>query len=115
MTDVLRADAWVAVALGDPTKVLVRQQIEGGIIFGISAAMGNAISVERGLVTARNFSGLGLPTLADTPEIVVELIENREAPGGVGEIAVPPVAPALANALYAATGERSRTLPLRPS
>jgi len=94
---------------------IVRQQIEGGIIFGISAALGNAISIERGLVTARNFSGLGLPILADTPEIVVELIENREAPGGVGEIAVPPVAPALANALYAATGERSRTLPLRPS
>jgi isoquinoline 1-oxidoreductase subunit beta len=94
---------------------IVRQQIEGGIVFGISAALGNAISVERGLVTARNFSGLGLPMLADTPEIVVELIENREAPGGVGEIAVPPVAPALANALYAATGERSRSLPLRPS
>lgn len=94
---------------------IVRQQIEGGIIWGIAGAMGNAISVERGLVTARNFSGLGLPILADTPEIFVELIQNNEAPGGVGEIAVPPVAPALANALYAATGERARTLPLRPS
>ena len=91
---------------------IVRQQIEGGIVWGISGALGNAISVERGLVTARNFSGLGLPILADTPEIVVELIESSEAPGGVGEIAVPPVAPALANALYAATGERSRSLPL---
>ncbi|MGE3747313.1 MAG: molybdopterin cofactor-binding domain-containing protein, partial [Sphingomonadaceae bacterium] len=94
---------------------IVRQQIEGGIVWGISGALGNAISVERGLVTARNFSGLGLPILADTPEIVVELIESSEAPGGVGEIAVPPVAPALANALYAATGERSRSLPLRLS
>lgn len=94
---------------------IVRQQIEGGIIWGIAGAMGNAISVERGLVTARNFSGLGLPILADTPDIFVELIQNGEAPGGVGEIAVPPVAPALANALYAATGERARTLPLRPS
>lgn len=94
---------------------IVRQQIEGGIVWGISGAMGNAISIERGLVTARNFSGLGLPILADTPEIVIELIENDEAPGGVGEVAVPPVAPALANALYAATGERSRSLPLRPS
>lgn len=94
---------------------IVRQQIEGGIVWGIAAAMGNAISVERGLVTARNFSGLGLPILANTPDIFVELIENSEAPGGVGEIAVPPVAPALANALYAATGERSRALPLRLS
>ncbi len=94
---------------------IVRQQIEGGIIWGISGALGNAISIERGLVTARNFSGLGLPMLSDTPEIVVELIENGEAPGGVGEIAVPPVAPALANALFAATGERSRSLPLRPA
>lgn len=94
---------------------IVRQQIEGGIIWGISGALGNAISIDRGLVTARNFSGLGLPILSDTPEIVVELIENREAPGGVGEIAVPPVAPALANALFAATGERSRSLPLRPA
>jgi isoquinoline 1-oxidoreductase subunit beta len=94
---------------------IVRQQIEGGIVWGISGAMGEAISIERGLVTARNFDGLGLPMLADMPEIIVELIENNEAPGGVGEIAVPPVAPALANALYAATGERARALPLRPS
>jgi len=94
---------------------IVRQQIEGGVIWGISGAMGNGISIDRGLVTARNFDGLGLPILADMPEIVVELIENNETPGGVGEIAVPPVAPALANALYAATGERSRALPLRIS
>jgi len=73
----------------------------------------DAISIERGLTTARNFDGLGLPILSGTPEIVVELIENKEAPGGVGEIAVPPVAPALANALFAATGKRARSLPLR--
>jgi isoquinoline 1-oxidoreductase beta subunit len=92
---------------------IVRQQIEGGIIWGISGALGDAISIKRGLATARNFDGLGLPILAGTPEIVIELIENRESPGGVGEIAVPPVAPALANALFAATGKRARSLPLR--
>lgn len=92
---------------------IVHQQIEGGIIWGISAALGDAISIERGLATARNFDGLGLPILSGTPEIIVELIENKEAPGGVGEIAVPPVAPALANALFAATGKRARSLPLR--
>jgi isoquinoline 1-oxidoreductase beta subunit len=92
---------------------IVRQQIEGGIVYGISGALGHAISVERGLVTARNFSGLGLPMLTDIPEIVVELIENDEPPSGVGEIAVPSVPPAIANALFTATGQRSRTLPLR--
>ena len=94
---------------------IVRQQIEGGIVWGIAGALGEAISIERGLTTARNFDGLRLPVLATMPEIVVELIENREAPGGVGEIAVPPVAPAIANALFAATGTRARALPLRPS
>jgi len=94
---------------------IVRQQIEGGIVYGISGALGNAISIDRGLVTARNFSGLGLPMLTDVPEIVVEMIENDEPPGGVGEIAVPATAPAIANALYAATGQRCRSLPLRLS
>lgn len=92
---------------------IVRQQIEGGIIWGISAAIGEPISIARGLATARNFDGLGLPILAGTPEIVIEIIENKEPPGGVGEVAVPPVAPALANALFAATGKRMRSLPLR--
>jgi len=92
---------------------IVRQQVEGGIIFGLSAALGEKISIQRGLVTAQNFDGLGLPQLASTPEIVVELIQNQEQPGGVGEIAVPPVAPAVANALFAATGQRLRSLPLR--
>jgi len=59
----------------------------------------------------RYFDTLGLPRLANTPEIRVEIMSSREAPGGVGEIAVPPVAPALANALFAATGKRLRHLP----
>ena len=63
-------------------------------------------------MTANNFDGLGLMTLTDMPEITVELITNDEPPGGVGELAVPVVAPALANALFAATGQRLRTLPL---
>jgi isoquinoline 1-oxidoreductase beta subunit len=92
---------------------IVRQQIEGGIVWGISGALGEAISIERGLVTARNFDGLGLPFLTDVPEIVVELIQSDEPPGGVGEISVPALAPALANALFAATGQRCRSLPLR--
>jgi isoquinoline 1-oxidoreductase beta subunit len=93
---------------------IVHQQIEGGIVYGISGALGNAISIEHGLVTARNFDGLGLPMLTDVPEIVVKVIQSDEPPSGVGEIAVPALAPTLANALFAATGKRFHTLPLRP-
>lgn len=91
---------------------IVRQQIEGGIIFGIGGATGRRIEFERGLPTAVGFRDLGLPTLARSPEVVVELIPSEEAPGGVTELAVPPVAPAIANALFALTGQRLRILPL---
>jgi isoquinoline 1-oxidoreductase beta subunit len=92
---------------------IVRQQIEGGIVFALGAATGGALTVTNGLVEQRNLDALNLPTLADCPEIVVELISSGEAPGGVGELAVPPLAPALANALFSATGQRLRQLPLR--
>jgi isoquinoline 1-oxidoreductase beta subunit len=90
---------------------IVRQQIEGGIVFGISAALGLPVVYERGEPVMRNFDGMGLPRLADTPRIEVELIDSTEEPGGVGEIAVPPIAPAIGNAIYAATGQRLRRLP----
>ena len=91
----------------------VRQQIEGGIVWGIAAALGAAIDHEAGVPVQRNFDTLALPLLADTPEIVIELVPSREAPGGVGEIAVPPVAPAIANAVATLLGRRLHTLPLR--
>ena len=94
---------------------IVRQLIEGGIMFGISAATGNPIRYERGLPAVVGFGDLGLPVLAQTPAITVELIASDEAPGGVTELAVPPVAPAIANALFALTGTRRRTLPLTTS
>ncbi|SNS43171.1 isoquinoline 1-oxidoreductase, beta subunit [Sphingomonas laterariae] len=91
---------------------IVRQQIEGGIVWGIAAALGATTGFTRGMADARNFDALNLPILATTPEIQIELIASKEEPGGVGEIAVPPVAPAIANALFAATGQRLRSLPL---
>ncbi len=94
---------------------LIRQQIEGGLIFGMATALGAATGFTRNLADARGFADLALPQLADTPDITVELIRSDEAPGGVGELAVPPVAPAIANALFSATGFRIRNLPLRPS
>lgn len=94
---------------------LVRQQIEGGLIFGMAAALGGAVGYANGIADADLAGGLHLPRLADTPDITVELIESEASPGGVSELAVPPVAPAIANAVHAATGLRLRGLPLRPS
>jgi len=91
---------------------LVRQQIEGGLMFGLAGALGVATGYARNLPTANDLGELRLPRLADTPDITVELIASNEAPGGVSELAVPPVAPALANALASATGRRFRSLPL---
>ena len=92
---------------------LVRQQIEGGLIFGLAHALGASTGFADGLPQARGFGALALPRLADTPDLTVELIASDEAPGGVSELGVPAVAPAVANALFASNGYRSRTLPLR--
>lgn len=91
---------------------IARQQIEGGLIFGLASAMGGSVNYEGGMPKSMRLGDLGLPLLGDIKEISVELIRSREASGGVGEIAVPPVAPAIANALYTVTGERFRSLPL---
>lgn len=91
---------------------LVRQQIEGGIVFGLAQALGSATDFEQGLPTARRLRDIDLPKLGDMPEITVELARNDEAPGGVSELGVPAVAPAIANAIFAVTGIRLRELPL---
>jgi isoquinoline 1-oxidoreductase beta subunit len=93
---------------------IVEQQIEGGLIFGMAAALGATTGFTGSIADARSLRDLDLPRLADTPEIMIELIASDADPGGVSEIAVPPVAPAIANALYAATGVRLRQLPLIP-
>ena len=91
---------------------IVRQQIEGGLLFGIAAATGNATRFENGIVSARGFGHLAFPVLARSPEVTVELLPSEEPPGGVTELGVPTAAPAVANALFALTGRRVRTLPL---
>ena len=91
---------------------IVRQQIEGGIIHGISAATGAPLEIVDGTPTARTIGAYRLPILRDAPDVTVELIESEEASGGVTELAVPTAAPAVANALFSLTGERLRTLPL---
>ncbi|WP_066799396.1 xanthine dehydrogenase family protein molybdopterin-binding subunit [Sphingomonas soli] len=91
---------------------LVKQQIEGGLIFGMAAATGGATGFSENVADVRDLSELGLPTLANCPDITVEIIASGSDPGGVSELAVPPVAPAIANALQAASGVRFRRLPL---
>ena len=88
------------------------QQIEGGLIYGVGLALGSGIEYERGLPLQGRLAALDLPTLADSPEITVELIESDGEPFDPGELAVAPVAPAIANALFSATGLRLRRLPL---
>ncbi|WP_246218655.1 xanthine dehydrogenase family protein molybdopterin-binding subunit [Parasphingorhabdus halotolerans] len=91
---------------------IARQQIEGGIVFGLAMAMGASTRFEDGLPTAKRLRDLSLPRLAEVPPIQIEFIKSEEEPVGVEEIGVPAVAPAIANALFSATGVRFRRLPL---
>jgi isoquinoline 1-oxidoreductase beta subunit len=92
---------------------LVRQQIEGGLVFGAAAATARPIGFEGGRPDPRGFADFGFPGLAGSPEVTVELLDSEEEPGGATELAVPVAAPAIANALHALTGKRLRSLPLR--
>ncbi len=87
-------------------------QIESGIIFGLTAALYGAITIENGQVVQGNFPDYEMLRMADSPEIVVHLVESGNAPGGLGEPATPPVAAAVANAIYILTGQRVRELPI---
>ena len=91
---------------------LARQQIEGGIVFGLAQALGAVTDFESGMPTARRLRDIDLPKLVDVPDITVEFVRNDAAPGGVTELGVPAVAPAIANALFSASGIRLRELPL---
>ncbi len=92
----------------------VKAQIEGGIAFGISAALWGEITLRNGRVEQSNFSDYRVLRMNETPVIDVHLVRNTESPGGIGELGTAAVAPALANAVFAATGKRHRQLPLRP-
>jgi len=88
------------------------QQIEGGLLYGVGLALGSGLEYERGLPLQARLAALDLPTLADSPEITVDLVQSDAEPFDPGELAVAPVAPAIANALFSATGLRLRRLPL---
>lgn len=91
---------------------VARQQIEGGLIFGLSLATGSSIAYEAGKPVPNRLSGLALPTLADCPQVTVEFVSSDGPAFDPGELGVAVAAPAIANALYSATGMRFRRLPL---
>jgi len=91
---------------------IVAQQMESGIVFGLSAALYGRIDIEASAVRQRNFPDYPMLRLADSPRIETHLVPSTRSPGGVGEPGTPPAAPALANALFVLTGNRSRSLPL---
>ena len=91
---------------------VVRAQMEGGIGFGLSAALYGAITLKDGVVEQSNFHDYPLLRINEMPAVEVHIVPSTEKPTGVGEPGVPPIAPAVANALAAATGKRLRTLPL---
>ena len=92
----------------------IAAQMESGVAFGLSAALYGAITLKTGRVEQDNFDSYPMLRLDAMPKVEVKIIGSREKPGGVGETGVPPVAPAVANALCAAVGARVRSLPLTP-
>jgi isoquinoline 1-oxidoreductase beta subunit len=94
---------------------IVKAQMEGGIIFGLTAALKTEITLENGRVQQHNFYDYPMLRMFESPEIEVHIVPSELAPTGVGEPSVPPVAPALANAIFAASGKRIRRLPIRAS
>jgi isoquinoline 1-oxidoreductase beta subunit len=93
---------------------MITAQMEGGIVFGLSAALKERVDVAHGGVESANFHNYGILSMSQTPEIEVHIVKSNAKLGGVGEPGVPPTAPSVANAVFAATGIRVRRLPMKP-
>jgi len=91
----------------------IRAQMEGGIVFGLTAALYGEITFENGRVKQRNFHDYPVLRMNEMPVVETHIVASMEKMGGVGETAVPPIAPAVGNAIFAATGKRMRRLPIR--
>ncbi len=89
----------------------VRQQVEGGMVYGLSAALHGAITLENGRVQQSNFNDYTPLRFSEMPRVEVHIVESSEPPTGIGEPGVPPIAPAVANAVFALTGKRLRRMP----
>jgi isoquinoline 1-oxidoreductase beta subunit len=89
----------------------VMQQMEGGLVYGLSAALRGQITIDRGRVAQQNFHQYEPLRISEMPVVDVHIVPSTAAPGGIGEVATPAIAPAVANAIFAATGKRIRRLP----
>jgi len=89
-------------------------QVKSSVVYGLTAALRGAITIDRGRVQQRNFNDYQVLRIHEMPVVDVHIIPSEEAPTGVGEFTLPPVAPALCNAIFAATGNRVRRLPIQP-
>jgi isoquinoline 1-oxidoreductase beta subunit len=94
---------------------IVARQIESAICFGLSAALHGRIDFDAGRVVQANFHNYPILRMAQMPKVEVHILPSREKPGGIGEPGTPPIAPAVVNAIHAATGKRIRQLPIDPA
>ncbi|HYT82796.1 MAG TPA: molybdopterin cofactor-binding domain-containing protein, partial [Gemmatimonadales bacterium] len=90
----------------------VEAQMQGGIVYGLTAALYGEITIEGGRVQQSNFNDYPMLRLADMPQVEVHIVPSTDSQGGVGEPGTPPIAPAVCNAIFAATGKRIRKLPI---
>ena len=94
---------------------ILEQQIQGGIVYGLANALRAKITIEKGRVVQGNFDDYAPLRMEETPTVEVYAVPSTEVPTGIGEPSVPPIAPALCNAIYAATKKRIRALPILSS
>jgi len=92
----------------------VKAQMEGAICYGLTAALKGLITIDKGRVVQSNFSDYDMVRMNEMPPVEVYIVPSNEAPGGCGEPGTPPIAPAVCNAIFAATGKPIRRLPIRP-
>jgi isoquinoline 1-oxidoreductase beta subunit len=92
----------------------VEQQVQSGIVYGLSAALKGAITIDRGRVVQGNFNHYDVLRIDEMPVVEVHIVPSQAAPGGIGETSTPSIIPAVANAIYALTGKRLRKLPILP-
>jgi len=95
------------------TPAGVEQQIHSGMVFGLTAALKGKITIDKGRVQQENFHQYDMLRIDEMPVVEVHIVPSHERPGGIGEASTPAIAPAVANALFAATGKRIRRLPIR--
>jgi isoquinoline 1-oxidoreductase beta subunit len=105
---------WCAIDCGFAVNPnVIRQQVESAIVYGLSAALHGEVTIEDGRVVQSNFHDYPALRIDECPAVETAIIDSAEHPEGVGEPGLPPIAPAVANAVYAATGKRLRALPLK--